>query len=262
MGIAKQLVSAQELMGVKKAQAEEFDNEDWDIANELYLPILKQEELYSDPAVKVARENNIDTAELVGVTPDPNAGLITSGEKAKFVKGQATPELEEGKEFIETMGKFIKNTSINVLESIVEGGLNTADVAVNMLPLFNKAFQYLPAGAKLPEEMVMDQSVDLHNKLQKLQSNLDENGVFGLKSEEGSLTQDLIGIVAQDLPISIPIYNKFKKFMPKYWAAAFAFGIGGALAFDEEKETTFFLDTEAINGLKHLVNILPDTPEE
>ena len=34
------------------------------------------------------------------------------------------------------------------------------------------------------------------------------------------------------------------------------------MAFDKEKETTFFLDTEAINGLKHLQNILPDTPEE
>ena len=233
MAITKQSIVAQELIGIKEAQAEEFDNEDWDVANEFYLPIIEQEKLYGDPAVKVARENNIDTAELVGVTPDPNAGLITSGEKAKFVKGQPEQKLSEGKELIETYGQFIKNTNINVLESIYEGGLNAADVAVNMLPLFNKAFQYLPAGAKLPEEMVMDQSVDLHNKLQELKNNLDENGVFGLKSEEGSLTQDLLGILAQDLPLSYPIYNKLKKFMPKYWAAAFGFGIGGALAFDE-----------------------------
>ena len=110
MAITKQLISAQELMGVKEAQAEEFDNEDWDIVNEFYLPITEQEKLYGDPAVKVARENNIDTAELVGVTPDANAGLITSGEKAKFVQGQTLPKLEEGKEFIETVGSFIKNT--------------------------------------------------------------------------------------------------------------------------------------------------------
>ena len=64
----------------KSKAVEEFDNEDWDIVNEFYLPITEQEKLYGDPAVKVARENNIDTAELVGVTPDANAGLITSGE--------------------------------------------------------------------------------------------------------------------------------------------------------------------------------------
>ena len=196
MGITKQLITAQELMGINKAQSEEFneefDNENWDVVNEFYLPIKKQEKLYSDPAVKVARENNIDTAELVGVTPDANAGLITSGEKAKFVEGQPEQKLEDGREFIETMGKFIKNTPINALEHIVEGGLNGADVAVNMLPLFNKAFQHLPAFPKMPEEVVMDQSVDLHNKLQELKNNLDENGVFGLKSEEESLTQALI----------------------------------------------------------------------
>ena len=105
----------------KSKAVEEFDNEDWDIVNEFYLPITEQEKLYGDPAVKVARENNIDTAELVGVTPDANAGLITSGEKAKFVEGQPEQKLSEGTEFIETVGQFIKNTNINVLESIYEG---------------------------------------------------------------------------------------------------------------------------------------------
>ena len=75
------------------------------------------------------------------------------------------------------------------------------------------------------------------------------------------LTTRIIGAIGQDAAYVVPIFNKFKSIgIPKQYALPIAIGLGSTLAFD--KNTSFMLDTETIDGLKRTINLNPDTPAE
>jgi hypothetical protein len=49
--------------------------------------------------------------------------------------------------------------------------------------------------------------------------------------------------------------------MPRHFALATSFGVGYGMSFDEENPS-LFIDSETVSKFKHLIKVLPDTPED
>jgi hypothetical protein len=70
-----------------------------------------------------------------------------------------------------------------------------------------------------------------------------------------------MGVIGQDAAYVYPLHKKFKEGgIPKQLALPLALALGSTFAFD--KETSFRLDTETINGLKSTINLNKETPAE
>ena len=168
--------------------------------------------------------------------PDPNAGVIEFGK----VNDEDTRQLYD--DVIDYAASIPKDFLI----SAVRGGV-TGFGFLNDIASFARY-----GNQEVPEDSIF-RFID--EKVENQKNNLNE-----LEADD-PLTTRMIGLIAQDAPYVVPIYKKFKSIgMPKTYAFPAAFALGSTFAFD--KETSMFLDTEAINGLKEAININDDTPAE
>ena len=51
------------------------------VITDFYIPLQIQEDAYSNKKYKLLKENNVDTAELIGLKKDANSGVIELGEE-------------------------------------------------------------------------------------------------------------------------------------------------------------------------------------
>ncbi len=72
---------------------------------------------------------------------------------------------------------------------------------------------------------------------------------------------DWVGMIVQDMPAYFAINKMLKKakIKPKY-RFPLAVGLSYAMSFHETEEDVF-VNSETVKDIKHLLNILPDTPE-
>ena len=206
------------------------------VINDFYLPLRKDEEIYSSKEYKLLKENNVDTAKLVGYEQDKHAGVIELGKEDEVSKTELANEV---------LG-FVGALPKDMLISIVRGGINGFDFIKDIAA----AATY--GNEQLPEDSIFK---FIDEKLEKQKQNLN-----ALEQDDPLVTR-MIGAATQDAAYVYPIYKKFKSIgIPKQFALPTAFALGSTFAFD--KKTSFMLDTETINGFKNAINIDPDTPAE
>ena len=199
-------------------------------------------------AYKLLQENHVDTNELVGIDKDPLAGSYPIKDKDPVIQKAKEVSFMDG---LFELGDNLKKSDVatSIKSRVPEGLINIADFGTNIFQSFDKLFSLDPNY----------QSTDIFNKwsdnLDKARNSYREKR----KDIEGSIS-DMAGMVFQDAPATLALYPVFNKFMSKPKAAVLAFGVGYAMAFDE-KNPSIFMDSETVTKLKHLVNILPDTPE-
>ena len=206
------------------------------VITDFYIPLQIQEDAYSNKKYKLLKENNVDTAELIGLKKDANSGVIELGEEKEGQKEELYKEVLT----------FAKALPKDMLISIVRGGMNGFDF-INDLASF----------AAYGNEQVPDDSVFkfIDDRIEAQKKSLNE------AEADDPLTTRIIGAIGQDAAYVVPIFNKFKSIgIPKQYALPIAIGLGSTLAFD--KNTSFMLDTETIDGLKRTINLNPDTPAE
>ena len=205
---------------------------------DLYLNQVKQDDVYNSKEYKFLKDNNIDTAEIEGIDPDPDAGEI------KFDKNQKISD-EENKIFLKDVADFMMDIPRDTFISALRGGTNGMQFVNNF------------AGAiGLTEELFGPDATDqLNQKFEKIKSDLDN------AQEDSPLVTKMIGMAGQDAMYVYPIYKKLEKAgIPKMWRLPISFALGGALAFD--KSESFFVDSNSMRNLKEYIGIAPDTPIE
>ena len=199
-------------------------------------------------AYKLLQENHVDTNELLGIDKDPIAGSYPIKDKDPVIQKAKEASFMDG---LFELGDNLKKSDVatSIKSRVPEGLINIADFGTNIFQSFDRLFSLDPNY----------QSTDIFNKwsdnLDKARNSYREKR----KDIEGSIS-DMAGMVFQDAPATLALYPVFNKFMSKPKAAVLAFGVGYAMAFDE-KNPSIFMDSETVTKLKHLVNILPDTPE-
>ena len=199
-------------------------------------------------AYKLLETNHVDTNELLGIDKDPLAGSYPIKDKDPVIQKAKEESFMDG---LFELGENLKNSDVatSIKSRVPEGLINVADFGTNIFNSFDRLFSLDPNY----------QSTDIFNKwsanLDKARNSYKEKR----KDVEGSIS-DMAGMVLQDAPYAAALYPVFNKFMSKGKAAALAFGVGYGIAFEEDKN--IFLPSEAITKLKHLINILPDNPED
>lgn len=201
---------------------------------DLYLNQVKQDDVYNSKEYKLLKENNIDTAEIEGIDPDPNAGEIV------FNKDQKLSD-EENKIFLKDVADFMLDIPRDTFISALRGGTNGMQFVNNF------------AGAI---GLTSEDTVDEYNsRFNKIKTDLDN------AQEDSPLVTKMIGMAGQDAMYVYPIYKKLEKAgLPKMWRMPLSFALGGALAFD--KKESFFVDSNSMRNLKSFIGVAEDTPIE
>ncbi len=210
--------------------------EEINIYDEFYIPLLNQENIVTSKEYKLLKENNVDTIELEGGEKDKDSGEIKLGEISE----------EEKTTLAQDTLTYIKAMPKDLVISVTRGSMNGFDFVNNVAA----ALTY--GSRKVPEDSVFE---FISNKIDKQKASLDE------LEKDDPLTTRIIAAIGQDAAYVYPIYKKIKSIgIPKQYALPVSFALGSTLAFD--KKMTFLLDTEAIRGLKKVIGIPSDTPVE
>ena len=206
------------------------------LIDEFYLPYKKQEETYASKEYKLLLENKIDPAKIVGLQPSEHAGVIKMGEEKEGQKESL---------FNDTMS-FLAAVPKDFVISVARGGVNGFDFIKDGIEALTYGNTLTPEDSifKFLEEKVVGAKETLNTY-----------------DKDDPLVAKMIGVIGQDAAYVYPLHKKFKEVgIPKQFALPLAFALGSTFAFD--KETSFLLDTETINGLKSTINLNKDTPAE
>ena len=213
-----------------------------------YLPIKDQEALYSGKANELLNKNKIDNYELIGIDQEPGAGEVQLNYKDEKQKQ------EDGFSFAEGLVDFVKDLPKDTILSFAQAGVNGADVAVNLVPIFDKYFAATNPNYKSNDHLKYKMK-DWSDALDGVRKDLKN------KQAENNKASQFVSMIFQDIPYAVPIRKKLKSIgTPEWVATPVAVGMGFALGFDEE--ASFALNSEAVKNFKELVRVLPDTPEE
>jgi len=205
--------------------------------------------LRNDKAYKLLVENKVDTNEYLGVDKEVAAGTYPIKEKDPKVQKVN----EEGfiKDLLE-FGNELKDSDVvtSIKSRLPEGFVNIADFGTNIFNTFDKFFSLDPNYDR--SEIFNKWSDNLENTRNKLQEKREDI--------EGTMT-DWVGMIVQDMPAYYAIDRVLKKAKVKLkHRVPLAVGLSYAMSFHETEEDVF-VNSETVKDIKHLLNILPDTPE-
>jgi len=209
-------------------------------------------ELRNNKAYKLLVENKVDTNEYLGIDKETAAGNYPIKEEdPKVQKASEESFIEDLLEF----GNELKDSDIvtSIKSRVPEGLINALDFGTNIFNTFDKLFSLDPNYER------SEIFTNFSNNLEKIRNTLQEQreDVEGLKS-------DWVGIIAQDLPAYVAVNKILKKANIKEkhrMPLAIAISYGMSFAADEEKPT-IYIPSEFVINLKHILNVLPDTPED
>ena len=227
------------------------------VVESFYQPIKEQQKLYGDQRFNFFKENNVDTAELIGIERDPNVSLL------QFKKED--PKAEENNPlFVKDFVNFISDLPDQALYRVMLGGMNGARLGVNLLPMVSRIMGNEP-GEQDYEDMNKF-AIDLDTKLKTGIENykrIYSDTFQSVKGRDPNKASDLVSYVAQDYPYAAPVYSVLNKIgVPSIYAIPLSVGISSGIAFDPKTdESSLFFDSSAIKGVREFFNILPDTPE-
>ena len=219
--------------------------EEFDVVDDLYMPIYDEEEKYSSPVLAKMRELNIDPYELLGENKVDGVGPVVREEnKEEYNKYSAA--------FLDFLKDVPEATTLSVLEAI-------ANIGNNVVQLGGTASNALFRGTKADDlsqattgfaQLVNKNSEQLVAKLDQYKKDNDVNGVTDLLTD--------IGI---DIGATIPIQKMLKKTgIPSFVATPLAFGLAYGFTSGDEKGNVI-IDSQVVNRTMELLNVLPDTPE-
>ena len=224
------------------------ENETYDFYEMSFLPSIEFDKIRNSKAFKLLKDNNEDTSELLGFEKHPNAGAIKlpNPHHDKFdEKSLMQMVSKDAHTVIEPLLDFIVETPKDLVLSLGVAAVNGADVAVNLIPLIDKVFDYsgnlvgFQNVDPLDDKKVMAFAQNLDVKLDKTRE-----WIKKYKKDDNFVSQ-LIGIIGQDAIYSYPIFNKLTSLgMPKYPAFFISGGIGGAIGIEQKifgQESTFLL---------------------
>ena len=213
-----------------------------------YLPVRDQEALYSGKANELLNKNKIDNYQLIGIDQEPGSGEVQLNYKDEKQKQ------EDGFSFAEGLVDFVKDLPKDTVLSFAQAGVNGADVAVNLVPIFDKYFAATNPNYKSNDHLKYKMK-DWSDALDGVRKDLKN------KQAENNKASQFVSYIFQDIPYAVPIYRKMKSLGTPNWVALpVSAGVGFSLGFDEE--ASFFINSEAVKNFKELVRVLPDTPEE
>ena len=201
-------------------------------------------------AYKLLVENKVDTNEYLNIDKENGAGTYPVKEKdTEIQKANEESFLNDLLEFGNTIAQSDVGKSVG--SRFQEGWINIADFGTNIFNTFDKLFSLDPQYKR--SEIFTNFSNNLEKTRNKLQEK--REGLEGTWS-------DMVGMLFQDAPATVTLYKAFRKAKIKdRYAVPLSFGLGYAMAFDE-KDPTFIIPSEWISNVKHLLNVLPDTPED
>ena len=214
------------------------ESETYDFFESSFVPHLEFEKIRNSKAYKLLKDNNQDTSELLGFEKHPKAGAIKlpNPHHDKYdEKSLMQMVSKDAQTVFEPLLDFIIETPKDLFLSLGVAGVNGADVAVNLIPLIDKVFDYsgnifsFQNLDPLDDKKVMEFAQDLDVKLDKTRE-----WIKSYKKDDNFVSQ-LIGIMGQDALYSVPIFNKLRDLgMPKYPAFFISGGIGGAIGIEKE----------------------------
>jgi len=235
------------------------EKETYDFYEMSFLPHLEFDKIRNSKAFKLLKDNNEDTSALLGFETVPGTGAIKlpNPHHDKYdEKSLMQMVSKDAHTVFEPLFDFIWETPKDLVLSAGVAAVNFADVAVNLMPLIDKVFDYSgnPVAFKGlgDDKKVMEIAQDLDVKLDKTRE-----WIKKYKKDDNFVSQ-LIGLIGQDALYSVPIFNKLRDFgMPKYPAFIISGAIGGAIGIEQEffgHETTFLMQwySKEIQGFKNL----------
>ena len=237
---------------------EQEENFNW---LETYMDIQEGKDIKNSEAFKILNSNNIDTNELTKHEKDKDAGLVKLNYKDEKEKET------DGYNYAKGLLNFVADMPEETGKALMTAFLNGTDVAANVVGVvFNAMTNVDPAmNAAFNNGDGKNFKTLLNKNIQDFSNYLNSEKEQVAKIGEGSPTSskaaEFVSMITQDTPYSLPIYKKFKKLgMPDWMALPVAYGIGSAVAFDDD--ASIFLNSEQVQGFKNMIGVLPDSSEE
>ena len=235
----------------------------FNIIESLYQPIKDQEKLFGDRKFNFFKENNVDPAELIGITRDPNASIV-----------QLNKDDPKNKEvnplYAKDIYNFIADLPDQALYRLVLGGMNATKLGVNLLPAFSRLIGAEPGEDRFDDIYKFSQQADenIKNKITMFKD-IYASAFKAEKGRDPNKASDFASYIAQDYPYYAPIYSTLDKIgLPKTISIPLSVGLSSGVAFDPKEQTadgqsesSFFFDSASIKSLKEFFGALPDTPE-
>lgn len=235
----------------------------FNIIESLYQPIKDQEKLFGDRKFNFFKENNVDPAELIGITRDPNASIV-----------QLNKDDPKNKEvnplYAKDIYNFIADLPDQALYRLVLGGMNATKLGVNLLPAFSRLIGAEPGEDRFDDIYKFSQQADenIKNKITMFKD-IYASAFKAEKGRDPNKASDFASYIAQDYPYYAPIYSTLDKIgLPKTISIPLSVGLSSGIAFDPKEQTadgksesSFFFDSASIKSLKEFFGALPDTPE-
>lgn len=235
----------------------------FNIIESLYQPIKDQEKLFGDRKFNFFKENNVDPAELIGITRDPNAAVV-----------QLNKDDPKNKEvnplYAKDIYNFIADLPDQALYRLVLGGMNATKLGVNLLPAFSRLIGAEPGEDRFDDIYKFSQQADenIKNKITMFKD-IYASAFKAEKGRDPNKASDFASYIAQDYPYYAPIYSTLDKIgLPKTISIPLSVGLSSGIAFDPKEQTadgqsesSFFFDSASIKSLKEFFGALPDTPE-
>jgi hypothetical protein len=235
----------------------------FNIIESLYQPIKDQEKLFGDRKYNFFKENNVDTAELIGIQRDPNAAVVQLNKDDPKNK-------EINFEYVKDVYNFVADLPDQALYRLVLGGMNATKLGVNLLPAFSRLLGSEPGEDRFDDMYKFSQQADenIKNKITMFK----DIYASAFKTEKGrdpNKASDFASYIAQDYPYFAPIYSTLDKIgLPKTISVPLSVGLSSGVAFDPKQQTadgqsesSFFFDSASIKSLKEFFGALPNTPE-
>ena len=89
------------------------------LINDFLLPLRKDEEVYASKEYKLLKENNVDTAQLLNLEQDVNAGVIEQEKEDELSKTELTKA--------KYLGFWVLYHAKDMVISVLRGGVNGFD---------------------------------------------------------------------------------------------------------------------------------------
>ena len=210
-------------------------------------------ELRNNKAYKLLVENKVDTNEYLGIDKETAAGNYPIKEEdPKVQKASEESFIEDLLEF----GNELKDSDIvtSIKSRVPEGLINVADFGTNIFNTFDKLFS-------------IDENYDRSEIFNKWSDNLENarNKFEKQREDVEGLKSDWVGMIFQDVPAYVVVDRILKKAGIKKIShrAPLALGISYMMSFAEDEEnSTLYIPSEFVSNLKHILGVLPDTPED
>ena len=231
-----------------------------------FVEAQEKKDIKNSKAFEVLNSNNIDTNELTNHEKEFEAGKIELNYKDEKQK-----EID-GRSYVGNAMAFILDMPEETVKSLMLAFLNGTDVAANGVGVVFNALTdvdeeihtaHKNSDFKKFKELTTAKIQEFSKYLREKKTDVREysGNITGIGAELDSKAAEFVSIITQDAPYAIPIRKKLRSIgLPEYVALPVAFGMGSAIAFDDD--ANLWLNSEQVQGFKKMVVDLPNSSEE